>query len=317
MSEPVLIARMWKDYSLYSSVYSTDFEPRILYYKYEEQLSGSDKRSWKWKTTSNVETFVPTALPNGFGIGNIWSLDYNSSTKKGLFENFYARMMSVIEDGTLLTANFNLKDTDIQALDFSKPIHIKRPENIAGYWAINKVKDYKPNLNESTEVELFKLINLDPVTITQETLLDGDGTIPGGGYDFPRPVPVVPGSGTAGTGVVSSSFDNVSLVQNNNSSNQAPLGSGAYALGQNSIASADYQGVVGQFNNVDPDALFIIGGGEDDDNRLNAMKVNSDGSLQVQGGEVFVDVVTGSETLTLPVTTLIDDTTKYVYLTDE
>lgn len=62
--------------------------------------------------------------------------------------------MGQINNGKMLTAFFNLKENDIQALELNDKIRIDN-----SWWNINKVIDYNANGNELTQVELISIDN--------------------------------------------------------------------------------------------------------------------------------------------------------------
>lgn len=57
----------------------------------------------------------------------------------------------------------------------------------------------------------------------------------------------------------------------------------AFATGEGTIASADNQTVVGQYNEIDDDALFVVGNGSDDEHRSNAITVKKNGEVYAHG----------------------------------
>jgi hypothetical protein len=60
--------------------------------------------------------------------------------------------MGQINSGKMLTAMFNLKDTDIQAMKLNDKIRIDN-----SWWNINRVIDYNANANQLTQVELISI----------------------------------------------------------------------------------------------------------------------------------------------------------------
>ncbi len=62
--------------------------------------------------------------------------------------------MGQINNGKMLTAFFNLKESDIQPLELNDKIRIDN-----SWWNINKVIDYNANGNELTQVELISIDN--------------------------------------------------------------------------------------------------------------------------------------------------------------
>ena len=62
--------------------------------------------------------------------------------------------MGQINNGKMLTAFFNLKESDIQPLELNDKIRIDN-----SWWNINRVIDYNANGNELTQVELISIDN--------------------------------------------------------------------------------------------------------------------------------------------------------------
>ena len=63
-------------------------------------------------------------------------------------------------------------------------------------------------------------------------------------------------------------------------------GKASHAGGHGTIASGDYQTVIGTYNAVDLDALFIIGNGTSDTNRSNALVVKKNGDVYINGNKI-------------------------------
>jgi hypothetical protein len=91
-----------------------------------------------------------------------WDLNYSvcsfyyyqplSLTDNNLYNRYWRRTMGQINSGKMLTAFFNLKDTDIQAMKLNDKIRIDN-----SWWNINKVIDYDANANKLTQVELISV----------------------------------------------------------------------------------------------------------------------------------------------------------------
>ena len=73
-----------------------------------------------------------------------------------LFNAYYSPYLSEItdKDSRLLTAQFKLTDLDIYNLDFAKFIYID-----GALYRLAKIIDYTPNSNDTTKVELLRVIN--------------------------------------------------------------------------------------------------------------------------------------------------------------
>ena len=85
-----------------------------------------------------------------------------SLTSNNLYNRYWRRTMGQINNGKMLTAMFNLKEPDIQAMKLNDKIRIDN-----SWWNINKVIDYDANANKLTKVELISIdteINFSPFT---------------------------------------------------------------------------------------------------------------------------------------------------------
>lgn len=61
---------------------------------------------------------------------------------------------------------------------------------------------------------------------------------------------------------------------------------GSFAHGDEVVANVEFQTVFGRFNELDDEAAFIIGGGEDKENRKNLFTIKQDGRIYVNGEEL-------------------------------
>jgi len=75
-------------------------------------------------------------------------------TQNNLYNRYWRRTMGQINNGKMLTAFFNLKENDIQALELNDKIRIDN-----SWWNINRVIDYNANGNQLTQVELISIDN--------------------------------------------------------------------------------------------------------------------------------------------------------------
>jgi len=80
----------------------------------------------------------------------------SGNLSNNLFNAYYSPYLSEItdKDSRLLTAQFKLTDLDIYNLDFSKFIYID-----GALYRLSKIIDYTPNSNDTTKVELLRVIN--------------------------------------------------------------------------------------------------------------------------------------------------------------
>jgi len=150
------------------------YNPRVFNFKNSTQLNkdGSNRRiTYSDNITSNFipfgvfEPYNNTYVGNGYNLSFTDTTNEDGTTQKGLFNNFYSKMLKNIEEGGRLIAYFNLTSSDIENLDFRKLVYLDNDSNIKGYYLIEKVIDYKPLKNGLTKVSLFKFENLGSVVI--------------------------------------------------------------------------------------------------------------------------------------------------------
>jgi hypothetical protein len=97
-----------------------------------------------------------------FAICDFYYYQPSSLTENNLYNRYWRRTMGQINNGKMLTAMFNLKEPDIQAMKLNDKIRIDN-----SWWNINKIIDYDANANKLTEVELISIdteINFSPFT---------------------------------------------------------------------------------------------------------------------------------------------------------
>ena len=75
-------------------------------------------------------------------------------TQNNLYNRYWRRTMGQINNGKMLTAYFNLKEYEIQALELNDKIRIDN-----SWWNINRVIDYNANAHQLTQVELISIDN--------------------------------------------------------------------------------------------------------------------------------------------------------------
>tara|TARA_R110002020_G_scaffold290128_2_gene505576 strand:- start:8738 stop:14260 length:5523 start_codon:yes stop_codon:yes gene_type:complete len=74
----------------------------------------------------------------------------------GLFSKFWKRQYELqTGKGTLRICKIRLNDIDIELFDYRDIIKLYF-DNVATYWTVNKIKDYKPGVDELTTVELVE-----------------------------------------------------------------------------------------------------------------------------------------------------------------
>lgn len=87
-----------------------------------------------------------------FAICDYYYYQPTSLTENNLYNRYWRRTMGQINNGKMLTAMFNLKEPDIQAIKLNDKIRIDN-----SWWNINKIIDYDANANKLTKVELISI----------------------------------------------------------------------------------------------------------------------------------------------------------------
>jgi hypothetical protein len=87
-----------------------------------------------------------------FAICDYYYYQPTSLTENNLYNRYWRRTMGQINNGKMLTAMFNLKEPDIQAMKLNDKIRIDN-----SWWNINKVIDYDANAHKLTKVELISI----------------------------------------------------------------------------------------------------------------------------------------------------------------
>jgi hypothetical protein len=125
------------------------------------------------------------------------------NTNNNLYNKYWRRTVAQINGGKLLTAYFNLRETEIHNMELNDKIRIDN-----SWWSINKIIDYNANQWQPTKVELISLeteIDLPP-------FFSGPGT------------PVGPGNGEQIQSIMQGYNDKTNVTTNNR--NSIIIGSG-------------------------------------------------------------------------------------------
>jgi hypothetical protein len=85
-----------------------------------------------------------------FAVCQFYAHNSNTITDANLYNRFYRKFFSILENGYMLTANFYLTPLDIEQLNLADRIWLNE-----SWWHINKIIDYNPTKNTLTKVELI------------------------------------------------------------------------------------------------------------------------------------------------------------------
>lgn len=217
--------------------------------------------------------------------------EWNLLTDNNLYNNYYRRYLSQIENGKLLTGKFRLNEYDIVNLDLRDKIFIYDT-----YWFINTIKDYDTNSKDGlTTVELINVddgIKFEPSNFT--------GSVIGNTYKWIKNRKSEDAANIQNTYGENAYWNNVrgwnNVIQGYSQGNSV-AGSNNQIAGQGNYVS-------GTDNNVFTTNSFISGSG----NTISGQGVLLFGSGNTIIGNntmVFGDNLTGSASNTLYVNNII------------
>jgi len=213
------------------------------------------------------------------GMGNV---------SPGLYQKYWHTAYMKMNGGSALrTCKMNLTPNDIASFDYRDLIHLKI-HGVSTYWTVNKIKDYKPNQEGLTTVELLEWKQaVDFAKMSPEVRGGVKGKKKLTGEQIPSKVDK--GVNVQTYSAISKREQGGAALDNN--SGNISLG-GGIALGHGVTANA-MQTVVGNYNNPNPQALFQVGSGTSPKNTNTAFEVTSDGEIEVHGGELVVQELDG------------------------
>jgi hypothetical protein len=330
----VWMARMWKEYASNSKppTVSYDFRPRLLYYDYAEQYTNAPS----WQFGRNAYTKVPSALPNALsGLMDTPSSDftvnlsYNNWNESGLFDTYYNQTANTIEKSTKVSIPMRLTFKDMSTLDLTKLIYISQPADLKGYYILDRVKNFLPSANVTTQVELIKKEDYNLITIdTSQDKKDidfNDLELPllldhedrgstkwetGKGvrdedadeaYSRDQSLFVKNDRNIAGIkdleGALKDSRERKSFKERGeqsavlaNSGNFSAPNSGNLVAGRGNVAIGKNQSLMGKFAEPSTKVTMAVGAGTSKTNRYNAFSVGTDGVVREGQGYLVTEV---------------------------
>ena len=141
-------------------------------------------------------------------------------TQNNLYNRYWRRTMGQINNGKMLTAYFNLKEYEIQALELNDKIRIDN-----SWWNINRVIDYNANAHQLTQVELISIDN----EVQLMPFATGSPT---------------PGVGTGSVGPITQVSNDTIVKTKSSNSNVIPSSTSGVVAGRGNIVSPGLKVVV-------------------------------------------------------------------------
>ena len=128
-----------------------------------QQYSGSEISSSTYPVSSHFENPLQPSFDINFGVCDYYLYPLASVTANNLYNLYWRRTMAQLNSGKMLTAYFNLTESDIQAHRMNDKIFV-----LNSWWHINQIIDYNANDRTLTKVELISVddtISLPPFRI--------------------------------------------------------------------------------------------------------------------------------------------------------
>lgn len=116
------------------------------------QYTGSVFSSSTYAQASHFENPATPSFDINFGLCDYYLYSIESPTGNNLYNLYWRRTLAQLNKGKMLTAYFNLDESDIQSLKLNDKIFVER-----AWWNINRVIDYNANDKQLTKVELISV----------------------------------------------------------------------------------------------------------------------------------------------------------------
>lgn len=170
-SDYIVIPNVWKTNQTIGEADYACGPMRLIYQGMVDVsiLSEGTRQSIDIKSTSVLQTTIPLCyfvkrtyndtdidswdlnlafdMPPDEGVINIWN-------GTGLIDRYYSELLYNMDNFRMIKVRLNLTSSDIAQLDLSKYIYL---DYFRAYFIFNKIEQFNPNTNESTEVELIRV----------------------------------------------------------------------------------------------------------------------------------------------------------------
>lgn len=178
-----VIRNEYGDLSTFSGIQTKKYKFRLFNLIRQQQFdsAGNPRRT-------QSPLVVTCALSESFG--NVTApINLNFAGSDGLFANYYAKTISNLLEGGIVTAYFNISLARYQNLNLRRPIYLSAPEKIKGHYIVQKVNQFNVVNEKLTKVELLRLENYEPATV--DTSQPGNITETIGGGQPPNIQPIL------------------------------------------------------------------------------------------------------------------------------
>ena len=185
------------------------------------------------------------------------------------------------QDGTTGTFDFTGKNPNATALD----------PTLTGQIAYGATGDFAVSFGGKSAAQGKRSVSAGTTTIAKGkySAAFGDNSVALGNESF------VANSVTTASGQGASAFGNSTIASGYNSfaEGNSTIASGqvSHAAGTGTKATSNNQFVIGAYNKIDEDQMFIVGVGSSDENRRNGFTVNKGGIAYMSGDKIATEKV--------------------------
>jgi len=216
--------------------------------------------------------------------------DYTTQgiTSKGLYQKYWHTAYQKMNGGAALrTCKMALTPNDIAGFDY-RDLIVLTIDDVPTYWTVNKIKDYKPNQEVLTTVELIEWKNANDFAKRRTPREDEANQ----GLTKIHQLPIKVNVGVNKSSYKALQKTNLGGVSLENDSGNISTG-GGIALGHGVVANSR-QTVLGNFNSPNSSAIFQVGSGSGNKQRNTAFEITNEGEVQIHGGNLVVQETDGT-----------------------
>jgi len=209
-------ARLWKKYSPTMPNEEIIAKPRLLNYRYGEQLKGTVNRVWRFDKEVTDRTMIPYVMPHEIVINGVTECPagtnlywHDIGTQDGLFEDYYSFSMSEVRTGKGAVCTIIMDERYWTQFNFRKIVYFAEPLDLRGYWKVEAINNYQPAVAGKCKIKLLRQVEYEAEAqqATEEIIILG-----GEGSESSVAAPLAFPSGTSQS---SSAFIKTTIEDNN------------------------------------------------------------------------------------------------------
>ena len=162
-----VIREEWGDLALTGTPF-TEYKPRLLNFVRGVQVDEAG--------VQRLPATMSVGISESFG-GVIAPINLSFGGVDGLFANYWARTISNLTEGGVLTIYVNMSLNRFRELKLQRLVYIDAPSEIKGYYIVQAVKNFDAVKDQLTKVELLRFEAYEPATIDTTQLTNNTATV--------------------------------------------------------------------------------------------------------------------------------------------